>query len=239
MPPKQRRKSGANVKDLIQGHRTANRSLLHCTSGLALIEFAILLPVLLLLGLGGLELSNLTGAYLRVNTIAIKTADHAARIRSSIDEADINELFLGAKTMGAKIDFANHGRIILSSIEPLMNSASPPQVVNQYLRWQRCTGASAANSTHGNEGDGASGTANAAGYGLPGKPKIKAAANTVVMLAEVAYDYQPLLSSSWFGPITIRVAQSITVRERTDQVMKNASGLSTAKKALCTNAHTA
>lgn len=215
------------------------RSLRDCTSGLALIEFALLLPVMLLLGLGGLELSSLTGAYMRVNSIAIKTADNAARIRSSIDEADVNELFLGAKTMGAKIDFANHGRIILSSIEPVMNAATPPAVVNQYLRWQRCTGASSANSTHGAEGDGATGTAQAAGYGLPGKQKIKAAANTAVMLAEVVYDYQPLLSSRWFGTITIRVSQSITVRERSDQVMKNASSLPTSKKALCSNAHTA
>ena len=215
------------------------RSLRDCTSGLALIEFAILLPVLLLLGLGGMELSNLTGAYLQVNAIAIKTADHAARIRSSIDEADINELLLGAKTMGQKIDFANNGRIIISSIEPVMNAASPPAVVNQYLRWQRCAGANPANSTHGFEGDGATGTAQAAGYGLPGKPKIKAAANTAVILSEVVYDYQPLLSARWFGPVTIRVSQSITVRERTDQVMKNASSLPASKKALCSNPHTA
>ena len=219
--------------------RQAVRRLMHESSGLALVEFAIAFPVLCVLCLGGLELSNLAMAYQRINNIAIKTADNAARVRTSIDETDINEIFIGAKLMGQNIDFANHGRIILSSIEPLMDNGSPPQVVNQYLRWQRCTGANAANSSHGNAGDGATGTAQAAGYGLPGKAKITAAKNTAVMLAEVVYDYQPLFSYSWYGPITIRVAQSITVRERSDQVVKNGSSLTAAQEALCSNSHTA
>jgi TadE-like protein len=206
---------------------------------MALVEFALVLPVLCLLCLGGLELSNLAMAYLRVNSIAIKTADSAARVRTSIDEADINEIFTGAKLMGENIDFADRGRIILSSIEPVMDTASPPQIVNQYLRWQRCTGANAAVSSHGSEGDGATGTDKASGYGITGKPKITAAKNTTIMLSEVVYDYKPLLSSRWFGSITMRVAQSITVRERSDQKMKNASSLTTAKQSLCSNPHMA
>ena len=219
--------------------RTLASRLRDDTSAMALIEFAIGLPFLLLLCAGGLELSNLSMAYLRVNDIAIKTADNAARVRTSIDENDVNEIFAGTKLMGQKIDFANNGRIILSSIEPVLDAGSPPNVVNQYIRWQRCTGANAANSTHGNEDDGKTGTAQATGYGIPGKPKITAAKNTAVMLAEVVYTYQPLMSPVWFGPITIRVAQAITVRERSDQVIKNASSLTTGQKALCTNAHTA
>lgn len=209
------------------------------TSALAFIEFAIGLPFLVLLCAGGLELSNMAMAYLRVNNIAIKAADNAARVRTSIDEADINEIFTGTKIMGQKIDFANNGRIILSSIEPVLDAGSPPSVVNQYLRWQRCTGANPANSTHGAEGDGATGTAQATGYGLPGKPKITAAKGTAVVLAEVVYTYQPLLSPVWFGAVNIRVAQAITVRERSDQVVKNAGSLSTTQKSLCSNTHTA
>lgn len=210
------------------------KQLLRNNGGSSLIEFALMLPVLCVLCLGGLELSSLALAYQRVSNIAIKTADHAARVRTSIDESDINEIFLGSKLMGERIDFANHGRIILSSIEPVLDTSSPPKVVNQLLRWQRCTGANAANSSHGNQGD-----TQATGFGLPGKGKITAAKGTAVMLAEVVYDYQPLIIPNWFGPITIRSSQAITVRERSDQVVKNAQNLSTSKKALCTNTHTA
>jgi Flp pilus assembly protein TadG len=219
--------------------RVMLRALGRDRRGLAMTEFAMSLPFLGLLGLGGLELTNMALTQLRVSNIALKTADNAARVRVSIDEADINEIFTGAKVMGQPIDFANHGRIILSSIEPVMNTATPPAVVNQYLRWQRCTGANAANSTHGNEGDGATGTAQAAGYGVPGGPKIKASANTATMLVEVVYDYQPIVSNRWFGTITMRAVQSIAVRDRSDQVIKNGSGLTNSQKALCSNTHAA
>ena len=198
-----------------------------------------MLPFLVLLGFGGLELTHLTIAYLRVNDIALKVADNAARVRISIDESDVNQIFAGAREMGKSINFANNGRVILSSIEPVMNTASPPVVVNQFLRWQRCFGANTANSTHGTEGDGATGTAQAAGYGIPTKAKITASENTATMLVEVVYTYQPLVSNTWFGPTTIRVQQSMPVRQRTDQVVKNAGSLSTAARPLCTNAHTA
>jgi TadE-like protein len=210
-----------------------------CRSGMALIEFALILPTMVLIGLSGLELANLTMAHLRVNDIAIKVADNAARVRLSIDEADINEIMFGAKEMGKSINFAANGRIILSSIEPVMDSSSPPQVVNQYLRWQRCAGANAANSTHGSEGDGATGTAQADGYGVTGGAKIKAAQNTAIILAEVVYTYQPLVSTRWYGAQTIRAVQSIPVRQRIAQDLKNGSSLSTAAQARCSNPHVA
>lgn len=218
---------------------TAFHDLLRSRKGLAFVEFAMCLPMLLLAGLAGLELTNLTMAYLRVNDIAMKVADNAARVRLSIDEADMKEVFLGAKQMGAEIDFGDHGRIIVSSIEPVMDNGSPPNVVNQYLRWQRCYGAHPANSTHGIEGQGATGTAEAAGYGVTGGQKVVAAANTAVVLVEVVYDYQPIVSNRWFGSRTFRAVQSMPVRQRMDQVIKNAGALSAANRPLCSNAHTA
>lgn len=210
------------------------RALLADSRGTSLLEFGLMLPFLCILCVGGLELANLALAYQRVSNIAIKTADHAARVRTSIDESDVNEIFIGSKLMGDRIDFANRGRIILSSIEPVLNNNSPPQVVNQLLRWQRCAGANAANSTHGNQGD-----TQATGFGLTGGTKIAAAKGTAVMLAEVVYDYKPLIVPNWYGPITIVTSQAITVRERSDQVVKNAQSLSTSRKALCSNPHTA
>lgn len=208
--------------------------------GIALTEFALSLPFLCLLGLGGLELANVTLAYLRVYDIAVKVADNAARVRTSIDETDINEIFVGAKMMGASLDFASNGRIILSSIEPVMSTSGTPRVVNQYLRWQRCTGADAANSTHGNEGDGRTTSGDqASGYGLPGGAKIRATERNALMLVEVVYQYQPIVSNEWLGSIEIRAIQTMPVRQRMDQVLRNGKNLPNAQRMLCTNAHTA
>jgi len=193
-----------------------------------------------MLGLGGLELANLALAYLRVNDIAIKVADNAARVRLSIDEADVKEIFTGAKEMGKSLRFAENGRIILSSIEPIMNTTvTPPTIQNQFIRWQRCTGANAANSSHGAQGDGATGSAQVNGYGVPGGTRIAASAGNAVMLAEVVYRYQPLVGDQWFGAIDIKAVQAITVRQRSDQTLRNGSNLADSAKALCTGTHVA
>ena len=110
-------------------------ALRDCTSGLAMIEFAMSLPVVLMLGLLGLETANFAMAHLRVSNIAMVTADNAARIRDVIDEADVTDILTGAKDTGASMNFAQNGRIILTDLEPT------PTGGNQWIRWQRCDGA--------------------------------------------------------------------------------------------------
>ena len=111
-----------------------------CESGLAFVEFAMSLPVLVTLGLVGLETANLAMAHLRVSNIAMLTADNAARVRDSIDEANVIELLTGAKMTGDSIRFRQNGRIILSSVEPNTAGAGGTST-GQWIRWQRCDGA--------------------------------------------------------------------------------------------------
>src|ERR1044072_9864988 len=73
------------------------------TSGVALLEFALTLPVLLLLSLTGAELTNYITTKMRISQISLHLADNAARIGSgsqlalkTISESDINDLFTGA-----------------------------------------------------------------------------------------------------------------------------------------------
>ena len=110
-------------------------SLRDCRSGVAFLEFAFALPVVLALGLLGLETANYAMANLRVSQIAMLTADNAARVRDSIDEGDIVELFTGAKMSGNNISFAQNGRIILTDLEQTTTGGK------QWVRWQRCDGA--------------------------------------------------------------------------------------------------
>jgi hypothetical protein len=214
-------------------------SLRDCTSGLALTEFALSVPVLLTLGLFGLETANFAMAHLRVSNIAVMTADNAARVRDSIDEADIVELFTGAKMTGASINFAQNGRIILSDIE-----MSPINSARQWIRWQRCDGAlnvdpsygrpitaAGANITNGTEIYQTdrqtpsllpsswllSSLVNVGGAWAP----IGAQSGTAVMLVEVTYTYQPIIPSSFLSGRQIRYESAFNVRQRTDQTLRN------------------
>ncbi|MBB4640054.1 TadE/TadG family type IV pilus assembly protein [Rhizorhapis suberifaciens] len=199
-------------------------------SGLALIEFAYSLPVLTSLGLYGLEAAHLAQAHMQVSQIAMQVADNASRVRSSIDETDINEALTGADMIGESIDFTANGRIILSSLEPNGLTGADE---GQYIRWQRCYGDGDYASSYGASGDGETGSTLADGMGPAGN-EVTAMDGSAVIFAEVIYDYQPLISNKLFGAKTIRYNSAFVVRERTDQSMKNASNLSDSAKALCT-----
>ncbi|WP_331010398.1 TadE/TadG family type IV pilus assembly protein, partial [Sphingomonas sp.] len=132
----------------------------HDRSGVAMIEFAVGIPLLLMLGFGGMEVARFALATLRISEIAMTVADNAGRVRTSIDEADINELMTGAKMIGNGIGFAANGRIILSDLEQRTTTsgaggvgpitADNPNGYRQWIRWQRCSGALNVASSYGN-----------------------------------------------------------------------------------------
>lgn len=196
-----------------------------CTSGLALTEFAFALPILLALGLLGLETANFAMAHLRVSNIAMMTADNAARVRESIDEADVIELLLGAKMSGSGIQFGQNGRIILSSIE--VN----PGATGQWIRWQRCDGLMNAASSYGGQGTGQN-NASLQAVGPAGN-QIAAQPGTAVMMVEVVYDYQPIIPNSFLEGRQIRYESAFNVRQRTDQALKNAGNIPVNQRRTC------
>ncbi|RYF20943.1 MAG: pilus assembly protein [Oxalobacteraceae bacterium] len=214
--------------------------------GVALIEFAVVTPVLLLLGLGGLELANYVAANLRLSQIAMTVADNAGRVRTSIDEADINELMIGAKKIGEPIGFAANGRIILSDLEQRTNAtggagaitAANPNGYRQWIRWQRCAGAFKAVSSYGlpldvngaavtnisspaNDDHGAVETKSLISGMGPSTNMISASTGTAVMVAEVVYVYQPIVPINYLGNLIIRRLQAFNVRQRTTYSLRN------------------
>ena len=93
-------------------------------SGVAAVEFALALPLLLALGLGGIELANFAIANLRVNQIAIAVADNASRAKLTsasgapqFREYDIGETFHAAELAYPAMQVFGNGRIVLSSLE--------------------------------------------------------------------------------------------------------------------------
>ena len=198
------------------------------TSGIAFTEFALALPVLLTLGLGGLEVAHYALAVEECSQIAMTTADNASRVRISIDETDVNDVMIGAKLVGDNIGFRAHGRIILSDLEQ-----STSDTTKQWIRWQRCAGAKNIASSYGTPNTMSTSTMTSMG---PAGNQIAAAASpTAVMFVQVSYDYQPLISNIWIGGAkTISTTSAFNVRQRTDQTMYNSSGLATSATSSCT-----
>lgn len=185
------------------------------TSGVALIEFAFALPLLLLMSLTGAELTNYITTKMRLSQIALHLADNAARIGSGsqlaakqINESDINDLLTGAGLQSGEMALFTHGRVIISSLEPMTN----PNTGGKFrIRWQRCQGAKAGyTSTYG-----LAGATNLDGMGPAGR-QVTAPEGGVTMFVEVNYDYQPIVKSSLVPQIKIHEIASMMVRDRRD-----------------------
>ena len=196
------------------------RSLLADTSGLAMIEFAYALPIVVALGLGGLETANMALAHLRVSQIAATVADNAARVPERIDEADINEVFSGARIVGEAIEFEENGRIILSALQ---HNGLDEEDEGQKITWQRCMGdLDTVDSAYGVEGDGEEDDS-LQGMG-PEDSEIAAAEGSAIMFVEVTYQYQPLIED-FLPDQTIRYETAFIVRERVEQDITNSTSL--------------
>lgn len=189
--------------------RHALHSFRRDESGVSLMEFALILPVVVTLGLYGTELAYMAMIKMQVTNIATSVADNASRlgqtdnaaVTPNVKESDINSVMLGALTQGASFGFQDHGRVILSSLE--INSAG-----NQYIHWQRCKGTLARGSSYGQAGkvltDGM------------GAGEIRAVANSAVMFVEVYFDYQPLFGDMFTQNATFHEEAAYLIRDDRD-----------------------
>jgi Flp pilus assembly protein TadG len=180
--------------------------------GLALLEFAFTLPILLTMSMMGAELTNYVTVRMRMSQIALQVADNAARMGTSVaygakqvSEADINDVFTGSQMESAGLDIATNGKIILSDLEPTATGATTYKI-----RWQRCYGNKAHASTYGVAGD-----TGKSGMG-PSGSQVTALDGSATMFVEVYYVYKPLINASWAPSVTMTEVASMAVRDNRD-----------------------
>lgn len=194
---------------------TLLRRLVRARGGVAMTEFALSLPILLIAGLWGTETANLAITHMRVNQLAAHIADNGSRIGDTstlsdrkIYESDINDLIYGAGMQGGReLNIFKHGRIVISSLQVDDDNG------NQYIDWQRCKGEKTFASTFGNEGDGTGAPIDGMG---PDGEEVTAMPGDAVIFVEIAYDYQPLVGMGFGTDETIHTIASFTVRDDRD-----------------------
>lgn len=187
-----------------------------CTCGVAAIEFALIGPIILTIGLFGIETAYLNTVDLKLSQMAMTVADNASRlgqtdnssVTPTVTETDIAEIMRGVEEEGASIDFETRGRVILSSLEK--DSATG----KQYIHWQRCYGNLERNSAYGDDG---------ANNGLNGDPlegmgsgtaQITAtSSSTAVMFVEVYYSYEGLFGDMFLDDRVLRKEGAFLIRD--------------------------
>lgn len=179
------------------------------------IEFALMLPLFITLGLTGVELAYMATVNMQVSQTAISLADNASRlgqtdnssVTPTVREADIDSIMSGALRQGERFDLEENGRIILSSLEV------DPLTGRQYIHWQRCRGELDAQSRYGDDGlNNGLGSTTIAGVGS-GDDLIRATDGSAVMVAEIYYEYNGIISGALDRPTRFRQEAIFAIRD--------------------------
>ena len=204
------------------------RRLARDQSGLALLEFAFALPLVLGVGMYGIECANLAMVNMRLSQIALNLADNASRVGDTgstmqqLRETDISDVLQATRLQGASMDLTTNGRVTLSSLE------APSGV--QRIHWQRCIGLKSA-AGYASTYDKSTGTIDAndgsdttpANQGVTqpqgmgdGTQKVLSPNNSGVMYVEIYYDFKPLVGSLFMTPAKLKYTASFIVRDNRD-----------------------
>lgn len=215
----------------------STRRLRRDDSGLALLEFAFGLPLVLGIGMYGIETANLALVNMRVSQITLNLADNASRVGATsgstqqLRETDITDILQAVRLQGESIGLTTNGRVTISSLE------APLGV--QRIHWQRCIGLKGAgygssyDQTLGvvDANDGQDTTPGNQGVLAPSgmgdnAPKVFAPLNSGVMFVEISYDYKPLVGSLFMTPSKLKYTASFIVRDNRDfaKIYNSASG---------------
>jgi Flp pilus assembly protein TadG len=208
--------------------RFAGLRLLRDRRGVGVVEFALGLPVFLVLVCGGLEVANLALTQQRLSAIASQTAQNGARGTYQIDEADVRQVFTADELAADQTAILTQGRVILSSVR--LNAAGN----GQWIEWQRCDGSdTSVTSRYGAEGKGKTDSSLQQVGSAPG---LKAVANVDIMVAEAQTRYKPLIGNAFSmvpaGKLLTATAAQV-VRDRTPMGIKNDGNLAASQIKSC------
>lgn len=167
-----------------------SRALLRDVRGVSALEFALILPLLVLFSAGTIEVSRLILLTQKLQSAAFTLSDLTARIADDdVNRAQtMHNVFLGIEQVILPFDFSAHGQSVVSAVRAPVKDNTP------IVDWQCLgTGSLAVGSEIGQTGLSAA---------LPATLGIKK--GETVLAAEVFFDFHPLFGLGLLPPRVIR-----------------------------------
>jgi Flp pilus assembly protein TadG len=210
--------------------RAVLRRFVAARKGVAMLEFGLALPVVLVLGCYGIETANLAIVNLRISQIASNLADNGSRMGAmttlstvQLRELDLNNALQATRLQGTALGLGTHGRVILSSLENVQQSYDTTPT--QRIHWQRCFGMKSGSGydssygttsvTAGTDATKANAGTISTGMGDAGAT-VSSVSGSALIFVEVNYDYQRLFGGAFMGPARLHYVSSFLVRDRRD-----------------------
>jgi hypothetical protein len=167
-------------------------------SGVAYLEFALTLPLLLALFMGAVDVTRYIIIVQKLDK-AVSTMSDVVAQSSSITSTQLNTLSMAVRQVMLPYSFSDNGYVIISSVSK--NGSTPPMV-----NWQYAGGGSWVQPSQ-------VGSSGSAASWLP----FPAPYNTMddkenVIITEVFYNFVPLLSNSVIPSITVKKVSAFKPR---------------------------
>jgi Flp pilus assembly protein TadG len=178
------------------------------TSATAAIEFAMVLPVMLIAYLGTVEVGGGVTADRKLSNLSLTLANLTARAAAALQDSDMNGIFNAAASILAPYDSTQAGMVVTSIV---FDNANPP---NGYVVWSSATGPGATAMTP-------SCTAKVSATLVPNNIRT---ANGSVILAQATFPYKPAVGYVVTGTITLNESNFMVPRNLTSVPRTNSGG---------------
>jgi Flp pilus assembly protein TadG len=147
--------------------------------GVAAIEFALVLPVMLLLALGCFEVPRFVMVYQKMERTSSGVGDLVAQADEPLTQNQMNDIFTAGGLMMSPFNLTTNGEVIVSSI-------NNPNGAGVIMTWQQTFGTLGQASKFGAKGSNPSGL-------LPAG--LAPTSNLEVLTTEVYFNYTPVLGN--------------------------------------------
>ncbi|MEZ5690380.1 MAG: TadE/TadG family type IV pilus assembly protein [Rickettsiales bacterium] len=160
------------------------KKMLLSRDGLAAVEFALFLPLFIILTFGAIEVTRYVLITQKMERVSISLSDLVAQSKN-VNSGDLSQIILAASQLMLPYDFDTNGYAIISSVT---KTGEDPPVIN----WQYTSGGTVQTSLVGTSGGNAT---------MPGGFAITD--KETVIIAEVFFSYEPILSGTIYNSSTM------------------------------------
>jgi Flp pilus assembly protein TadG len=194
--------------------RMASRLLCRCRDfarrdgAMAAVEFALLLPVMLVTYLGTVEAGGVITVDRKLANLALTLANLTARANNALQDTDINGIMNASAAVLSPYDSTAAGMVISSIV---FDSSSPP---NGYVVWSDAAGAGAVALTPSCKNN----------VSTTLVPNSVRTANGSVILAQAKYPYTPTIGYVLTGTFSLTENDIMVPRNLSSVPRTNSSG---------------
>jgi len=151
--------------------------------GIAVLEFAIAVPVIVTLLMGTIDLVTYVIAHQRISRAAYTMSNLLTQMDKGLKEAQVSDMMLALNRVSDPYDIATNGKATMTAII----GKGPDGVEPDYFKvaWQRCYGAGTGSSSYGAE------NTTVAQSSFPVNTIVTS--SQILIVTEITYNFEPML----------------------------------------------